>query len=351
MSAPWYLATVLLALSCDPSKPQDTGETSPPDSADTGDTPDTSAPPDTSDTPDTAETGTPFPGVAAAFLLVVDNSPSMADTSATLGFALPGFVEGLLEAGVSGRMALTTTSAYPEGVALPGEAGRIIGQPISLDEPGAAERLQRDLFCDITPWSEPLPRDPSYNCGDDPAGAISQQYLTCLCGAGWKPAAAGNGNEEGLEATLLALCRSVEVPPSACYDNSARFQVGDEGSNGDLLDGAEVIFTLLASDEGDGSWRLPVGEDDPATYLGLFAEMLVPMVFSAMGPDYDPGTRTFTCNGSSATTWGTLRYINAASDTGGTYAPIEAEDGGDCTRMDPAPWLAEVAVLVGAWSP
>ncbi len=94
------------------------------------------------------------------------------------------------------------------------------------------------------------------------------------------------------------------------------------------------MHVVIVSDEGDGSRLLATGDDDPAPYLEIFQQLDNDVVFTVIGPAYDAKTQSFDCNSGGATSWGTLRYQQAAQLTGGYYAAIEEEADGDCQPSD-----------------
>jgi hypothetical protein len=292
----------------------------------------------------------------ADLLLVIDNSPSMYDTAGLLGFAFEALLAPL--GGGDGLVVgFTTTSADPRGSVEPGEAGTLLGDPpvvLAGDEANPAETLRRVLFCEATCWPDEctgsdsqgcVPHDEAHACGDDPGGVVTWEYLACLCGETWAPPECGSGDEEGLEAALLALCRASDPMPEACLGHTGSPLVAeDAGAYPGLLRASVATAVLVATDEGDDSGALAQGDEDPQPYLDAFLTFEAPPVLSVLGPDYDAETHAFPCNSGGATTWGSLRYQLAAERTGGFYLPIEREVDGDC---QPTPGT-EVLTTLGA---
>lgn len=184
-----------------------------------------------------------------------------------------------------------------------------------------------------------MPSDEGYSCGDPLEGDVSQQYLDCLCGAGNWQGNCGAGQEQGLEAGFMALCRAVENPPEDCYifsENAAlAFEEGDELSNGGLLREGASTLIVIVTDEGDGSLRTDTDEAAFAGdvenvvdgYADLFAEFENPVRFAVIGPAWDGSDGS--CLGSAVgSSWGVERYQGIVEATNGLYIPL--------TGMDPA---------------
>ena len=195
----------------------------------------------------------------ADILFVIDNSASMWQEASALGQNFNVFINQLAtqsgsEGAVHGlndavndyisyvtkrgnfidyQLAITTTSVDYTGAGSssalePGEAGLLTGSPTILgrDNPDVATAFKKNLLCSTTYWDEvellkPENQDPNYDCdaGGDPE-FISVQYLDCLCGVDQWTSPAGSGQEEPLEAALMALCRAEENPPDVCYQLS-----------------------------------------------------------------------------------------------------------------------------------
>ncbi|MBN1337577.1 MAG: hypothetical protein JXB39_16610 [Deltaproteobacteria bacterium] len=307
----------------------------------------------------------------ADILFLVDNSPSMFNEAAALGLNFGEFVENLVDptsgsgmasdgladavdnyiiyVGQRGRfldyqLAVTTTSADPENEVIdPGEAGTLVGTPSVISESTTQDVIlsfSQAVMCNATCWPGPcvgsikdncIPYDPTYVCGEDPQGLISWEYLSCVCGSGWTPPEnCGSGLEEGLEAARMALCRAVPNPPEGCYTTPTGFETSFEGSNAGLVRENSTIIVVIVTDEGDSSRLLRTGDEDPAPYLDIFDQFDNAITFAVVGPAFDVESGDFNCNSGNATPVGTKRYIRVVEETGGFYAPIEQQMGGEC---------------------
>lgn len=298
---------------------------------------------------DTGPQGDPL---QADLLFVLDNSPSMYDEVGTLGLGFDDLAASL-PTDIDFHLAVTTLSADPEDDAdgdgsliEPGEVGTFMGVGAFTTSSDWTSELRRTMLCEGTCWPGEcqgddtdgcIPNDPSYQCDDDPGDQITWDYLECICGAGWEPPPCGSGNEEGLEAALLALCRATSSPPDSCFDHAGSpLTQADAGSNPGFLRPETPTVVLILTDEGDGSRVLSQGEDDPQEYLDLFQEIGGALSIAVVGPAYDPETHNFECNSGGATSWGTRRYQRSADITGGFYTSIEecnAPDG-SCSGAD-----------------
>lgn len=329
----------------------------------------------------------------ADILFVIDNSASMWQEASALGQNFNVFINQLAtqsgsEGAVHGlndavndyisyvtkrgnfidyQLAITTTSVDYTGAGSssalePGEAGLLTGAPTILgrDNPDVATAFKKNLLCSTTYWDEvellkPENQDPNYDCdaGGDPE-FISVQYLDCLCGVDQWTSPAGSGQEEPLEAALLALCRAEENPPDVCYEVSdgtpSVFGTNDVGTNGGFLrDGSTVVIAILG-DEGDTSRRIPNGSDDVTTYLDAFAQFDRNIKFVAFGPDLvldDDGVGySLPCNNGGSTDWAAARLLHMTEETRGFYSSLEEEDGANCVPSDFSVHLERLGVLL-----
>ncbi|MDP6932426.1 MAG: hypothetical protein QGG40_05890, partial [Myxococcota bacterium] len=199
-------------------------------------------------------------------------------------------------------------------------------------------------------WSDSsVSSDPDYECNDenpqpstdDDEVVISEEYLDCLCGFDDWDGNSGGGTEEHLEATLMALCRSVEEPPEVCYDDLSPFDEDQVLSNDGMLREGSTAVVVIVTDEGDTSRRLAQGEEDPSLYLDAFDDFDIPIRFAVIGPE------TEECNTGSATTWGTERLQTTASETDGMYAEIaELDENGECAVADFSVHLENLGALL-----
>lgn len=278
--------------------------------------------------------------VSLDLLFVVDNSDSMSEEAEELAFALDNLETLLAGAGVDGWQAgiLTTSVYYDDGATPdidPGEAGTLVGGAMveSIDD------LRLELLCGAICWDWNMPSDPDYVCGDPFGGTISEEFLDCACGAGAWQNNCGTGQEQGLEAAYMAMCRGPSSPPASCYDfpesAAVAFESGDEGSNAGVGDADTLI--VIFSDEGDGSLRTDdghtalAGEVDEvvAGYDALLREFDASVRVSVAGPAYVDGNGDC-LNG--AQNWGVERYQDLAALSGGTYTPLTDIDA-DCAAF------------------
>ena len=116
----------------------------------------------------------------------------------------------------------------------------------------------------------PENQDPDYVCdSSDPQVPqfVSVQYLDCLCGQNGWDNPAGSGEEEPLEAALLAMCRATANPPEVCYwvvepddDGSGGipsvFGASDVGSNSEFFRRNSDVAVVIVGDEGDAGLRI-----------------------------------------------------------------------------------------------
>lgn len=317
----------------------------------------------------------------ADILFVIDNSDSMQEEATALATNFDRFINKLtsaeggsnvptqtLDDAVSNyvretaggtlfidyQLAITTSSVYyddgPTANIDPGEAGTFAYNAAAGASPVIARgtqdaglAFQRNLLCDATCWDSNMPSDPDYQPGDPLEGEVSEEYLDWLCGVGEWQGNCGTGQEQGLEASYMALCRAVENPPDDCYEfpsgSAEAFVGGDEGSNeGFLREGARTLVVIV-TDEGDGSLRKD-GTDEAAVpgdveevvdeYVDLMEDLPNVVRFAVIGPNWDGS------NGSclaSAQTWGVERYQGIGAATDGLYIDLTDNDAG-CTPTD-----------------
>jgi len=266
------------------------------------------------------------------------------------------------------QLAITTTS-IAGGQA--GAAGALVGNPdiIHKRSDNVEKAFNKSLLCQATCWdpsdpSNPMPSDPDYECNaDDPTipDAASYEFLDCVCGSqSWESGAAcGAGDEEGLEAAFLTMCRTFPFNrlPEECFDEVySPLSEGDIESNAGLVRDDSTVIFVIVSDEGDGSRRLANQEADPSPYLDLLDKFNIRYRFAVVGPPYEctvdeegRETCTLTCNSGGATTWGTERYQQAALATDGFYNHISEEDaGGDCRTSRFSDHLEDLGDLLNA---
>jgi hypothetical protein len=293
-------------------------------------------------------------GNSAHLLVVLDNSPSMAEEAGALGLAVDAFLSAATASGIEWTIGVTTTTVDYNGgdeqTVEPGEAGSFVGTgaPISSSSETASAELRRALLCEATYWDPALiPSDPSYSCNpDDPTqpAAMTEEYLDCLCGFGeWEDNAAGSGDEEPIEAALMALCRAVPTPPEACNDSISPFSSTSDITNDGWYQDGDPFHVLVVSDEGDNSRQLAQGETDPGVYLDAFAQFAEPLHFSSIALALDPDSGSAVCSDTSVPTWTLDRLVAMATATGGFTFPlaVEGEDG-SCAIADMSPALTTI---------
>ena len=309
--------------------------------------------------------------VRADVLFVIDNSPSMAEETAALALSSNIFIDGLdplmsdsPERGpLDYSLAITTTSVDswggPSTGVDAGEAGRFIGSPTVIEKGSGdvAAQFRQNLLCDAAYWQiSAVPRDPEYACDpEDPETPdnISQDYLDCVCGGtGWEDNAPGSGDEEPLEAALMALCRSVPDPPEACYNELAPFASTTELTNDGWYREEGTIVVVTVSDEGDNSRRLAQGEEDPEPYLEAFQSFEKPVKFVSIGLEIDPDTLGPICPTTTVPVWSIERMQTLARETGGFYGAIAEETGsGNCVVGDFSGLMVALAEFVSGLEP
>lgn len=265
------------------------------------------------------------------------------------------------------QLAITTSSVYwDEGQSLdvdPGEAGTLAFDAASA-VPGVIDRVvddaglafQTNLLCESTCWDSNMPSNPEYVCGEPLDGAVSEEYLDCLCGAGEWMGNCGHGQEQPIEAAYMALCRAAENPPEDCYNfpsgSAQAFVEGDEHSNEGLLREGANTLVVIVTDEGDSSLRTSTGE--PAVpgdveivvdeYVDLFSEFPNLVRFAVIGPAWDGSDGSCLLG---AQEWGVDRYDGMVEATNGLYIPLtNLEDG--CSQSDFGSSLDELGTLLSS---
>ncbi len=300
----------------------------------------------------------------ADILFVVDNSSSMEDEATAMALNFNTFIGRLTDPtqGQAGsdsladavdnyiayvqargkflnyQLAITTTDAG-------GSWGALYGAPpvLAKGDADVADGFSENLLCTATCFnsSGPPAADPDWECGDE-VNEITRNYLDCICGEDVWMNNCGSGQEEGLEAIFMAMCRAVDDPPDACFEDNS-FTEADLLSNDGLMRDDGMLIPVIVTDEGDTSRRLRQGEDDPAAYAELFAKFNRRMSFAVIGPDPQ------VCNSGGATTWGVERYQYFVDETGGSFFPIAKKDAvGDCQVTDFAQALNELGELLNS---
>jgi len=278
--------------------------------------------------------------VKADILFVLDNSSSMSEEAGDLGANADALIAELRKGrGVDYRLGITTTT--PDDLASDGldagEAGRLIGLPVSPDTPEPATVFREQVLCQTIYWPVDTPMgDPVTECSSAPEEGVTQAYLDCVCdGSSWQSTREGSGTEEHLESALMALCRSVPDAPATCRDNLSVFGTTSDIKNEGFVRAGSTIVVVIVSDEGDSSRRIPSTgtETDLATpYLNAFAELDNPIQVVAIGPLYDPAVDSQPRCIEGAGFGGYLvdRLIHATEATGGLYRPIVEQTASGC---------------------
>ncbi len=310
----------------------------------------------------------------ADILFVIDNSASMAEETEALGLEFNSFINRLTSAEVDpatetltnavdnylsytqnrGRFLdynlgiVTTSVAFDGGTSGgvdPGEAGYLIGDPIAKGEGDVAAAFREQLFCDTAYWGDTNVPTDDYTQEDCDNGVqpdlISQEYLDCICGfAEWEDTPQGSGNEEPLEAALMALCRASDDPPEACFEPLSPFASTTSATNEGFLRDKGTTVIVMISDEGDNSRRMDTGVIDATeAYLAPFADFGKPVKLVGITPaieDEELGGGII-CGADlspAPPTWSIERIIDATAATGGFHENIIVQSADGCAPSD-----------------
>jgi hypothetical protein len=289
---------------------------------------------------------------SADVLFVVDNSDSMLEETSSLAENFAAFVQNIAatEAAVGGQaglpdavdnyvhfvedrsafvdfqFAVTTTDAQ-------GDKGEALGSGVvPRSDPELVTNFIDNVLCEGACFEgSPLPTDDSYECGEPFNGSVSSQYVECACGSNWQSSSnCGSADESGLEAVFLAMCRAVEAPPVACFEDyidadgnsvSAPLDEGDIGSNEGLIRPGANFVPVVITDEGDSSPRTAHGESIPEEYLALYSQFNVRMTWVTIGPTLDEDNQ-IVCPGAGSD-YGVARYAYVTHVTNGRFVPID----------------------------
>ncbi len=322
----------------------------------------------------------------ADILFVIDNSASMAAETSALALNFNTFIDTLTSAAGAtpvtetltdavgnyitytqqrGRfldynLGITTTSVDTNGGSStgvdPGEAGLLVGGVVAKGDADVAAAFREQLLCDTAFWADTnVPADPGYDDAACSAGRtpdiISQEYLDCVCGFdSWNQNPQGSGNEEPLEAALLALCRSVDDPPEACYDPLAPFAGSTNLVNEGFFRPDGTVVVVVVTDEGDNSRRMAQGEVDPTeAYIEPLEAFGKPVKVVAITPDLDPTSGGVICGSElnpTPPTWSLQRIIDATELTGGFHRNIIVDSADGCAPSDFSKHLADLGNLL-----
>ena len=156
----------------------------------------------------------------------------------------------------------------------------------------------------------------------------------------------GAGNEEGLEAVFMALCRGVAEPPEPCFDEQNQFTQEDVGSNGELFREGAAFIPVIVTDEGDVSRRKDevAGDDVPDEYDALFQLFDQRITWAVIGPQEG------VCNGTTPVPqWAIDRYAYFVDQTDGLWVDISAGEP-DCEVTDFSVALQQLGDLINRLS-
>jgi hypothetical protein len=305
----------------------------------------------------------------ADLLFVADNSSSMLEESAALAVNFDRFIERLVNPSGLDPARPPLTRAVADYVTQVSNRGAIIDFQIAMtstdigedfgrlyDGSGQAllprtlddvpDAFRKHLLCEASCFvgsngglpskNDPEVGLPGWQCGDPLEGdVLFYEYNDCLCGDSdsWRNNC-GAGQEEHLEATLLAMCRALDPDdPSPniqelleiCEDRGPFETATHGGSNAGLIRPDSTFIPVIITDEGDTSRRLPQAEGNPKEYVDLFKRFPTRMSWAVIGPNL---TR---CNNGNAVSWGVERFERLVDQTDGLYVDIEAEPGEDGT--------------------
>lgn len=218
--------------------------------------------------------------LADNFETFVDRLSSVEDQTVRddLGDAVTNYVDYIQEPGayVDYQLGITTTDVDATG-------GALLGQPkiLKRGDDRLAKKFTDTLLDEAT-------CDNGNNCG--------------------------SATEEPIEATFLAMCRSVPNPPVECFEE---IQVGDDTfpptlqqndtmSNGEFLRNRSTFLPVIVTDEGDASRRMSQGSVIADDYLDLTSRFNRHVAWVVIGPPTN-ADNTPICP-SPSPDWGTVRF-------------------------------------------
>jgi hypothetical protein len=296
------------------------------------------------------------------FLSVLTSEEGAAQVTETLTDAVGNYITYTQDRGrfLDYRLAITTATAGDEGndgILLPGEGGRFVGDSFSVvtkDDPDVEASFLELLICETGYWDNPpISGETVTDCETIPEdGQIDQEFLNCFCGGpeGWDNPA-GTGQEEQLEAALMAMCRAADDPPELCSDATSVY-AGTEGqTNPDFLRPGSTVVIVIVSDEGDLSRRIPGAETEATPYLEAFAEFDHPVKIVTIGPNFDMETGNVPCGSlgvGAPALYSVERLYDASVGSGGFYSFINtpSAEGEECDVNNFADPLRELGALL-----
>ena len=259
----------------------------------------------------------------ADILFVVDNSPSMEPFVNDMADNFEGFVKQL--------------SATEENVVREDLGDAVSNYIDYIENPGAFVDYQLGITTtDVERHAGSLLGTPKiHRRGDD---RLARKFIDTLEAEAICQDANCASQEEPIEATFLAMCRSVANPPTECFEE---FQVGDTvytpmltesdiGSNGDFLRNKSTFLPVIITDEGDASRRMSQGNVVADDYLDLTSRFNRHVAWVVIGPptrdDHTP-----ICP-SPSPDWGTVRFEFLIQQSNGLH--IDIQNPGDCEPTD-----------------
>lgn len=235
-------------------------------------------------------------------------------------------------------------------------SGERLGPTLKRGDAGVTFNFLEQLACEGICFNGAVQTDPGYSCGDIPE-KISTEYLTCACGGGGWNTTCGSAVEEQLESVFLAMCRAVENPPTACFEDivipnpdnpdyptivPSLLSDRDRGTNDGMLRDGVTFFPVIVSDEGDNSRRLFEQERIPLKYEQLFAQFDTRMTWVTIGQRPNQSQNDARCPGT-AQIWGIDRFDYLVQTTSGKAIDIFDTS---CDPRDFAEALGELAELL-----
>ncbi|MEQ1571493.1 MAG: hypothetical protein ABMA64_38050 [Myxococcota bacterium] len=297
-------------------------------------------------------------------LFVIDNSDSMVEESLALAENFGQFVTALVarEDGYGTDGLPDAVDRYADSMANPGwfvdfqlaittidasdSQGALAGPVLAKGDPGLTDAFVQQLMCGSACFSSRslVPSDDAFQCGDPFDGEVTQELLDCLCGPDAWVGQCGGGAEQGLEAVFDAMCRAVDDPPDACFDEDG-IPPAVVGTNAGLVRPGATLIPVVVTDEGDGSARVPRVDAVPQAYFNLFGELDVPMTWVVVSPALNEDAE-LVCP-SAAFSWGLQRYQYLVDATGGLHVDLHDASCGPANWADA---LAQIGDLVSRGS-